>query len=77
MANNRWRSGQRVQVIDHAALHEDGRPKIRPDCKVRFVGKTWLLVHVPRYNAEIFFDKETRLSDNERFEVITWQCPNP
>lgn len=70
-----WHTGQVVSVIDHAALDEEGRPKVRTDCKVRFVSKEKVLVYVPRYNAEIFFDKETRRSDNNRMEVVTWHIP--
>lgn len=64
-----WRTGLVVTVIDHAAKDTQGQPKVREGCIVRILTATDALVYVPRYNAELWVNRETRRSPNDRFEV--------
>lgn len=70
MTKLRAKAGQVVQVKDHAALDETGLPKVRPNCVVRLVAHQYVVVYVPRYNAEVFFDRDTYRSNNGRLEVL-------
>ena len=60
------RTGDRVTVTDHAA---DG--KKRTECIVRILNKDTAVVFVPRYNAEITFNRSSMMTDNGRMEITS------